>query len=93
MRPRRIVIMIDELQLHGVDVQMRLAIGDALERELTRLFTLPPATPYRAARIEHMAPPPIALAAEALAATLGTRLAERVHAGVASAGQPAKGRS
>lgn len=39
MRPARIEVNIDELVLHGFSPADRYRIGEALEGELTRLFT------------------------------------------------------
>ncbi len=38
MKRRPVVVTIGEVRLHGFDPRARSAIGDALGRELTRLF-------------------------------------------------------
>jgi hypothetical protein len=77
---RRVVVTIDELNLHGFDAHRRSAMGDAIERELSRRFaTFAAREPAGADRIdagsfEHAggAPP----------AAIGARVAERVHGAV-----------
>jgi hypothetical protein len=39
MKPRTIEAYIEELVLHGFDPKDRYAIGEAVQRELSRLFT------------------------------------------------------
>jgi hypothetical protein len=38
MKPRTIEVYIEELVLHGFDLRDRYAIGEAVQRELSRLF-------------------------------------------------------
>ncbi len=85
MRPHRIIVVIDELNLHGFDPRTRHAIGDAFEHELARLFATPGPTQFQGAQIERLATPAIAVAAGTGAPALGARLAERVHGQVAAA--------
>jgi hypothetical protein len=66
-RRQVIDVHIDELVLHGFDPRDRLAIGDAVHAELTRLFAEPGVTGptrswsaehvnARAARVQHASP-------------------------------------
>jgi hypothetical protein len=76
---RRVVVTIDQLNLHGFDAHQRFAIGDAIERELGRRFTtFAAAEPVGADRIdagsfEHAGGAP---------AAAGARIAERIHRSV-----------
>lgn len=80
MSRRRVVVTIDELNLHGFDAHRRSAIGEAIERELGRRFATFAATePAVSGRIDAGS---FDHAGGASAAAIGARVAERVHNGV-----------
>jgi hypothetical protein len=93
MTSRRIVIRIEELNLHGFEPHLRPGVRDALERELAELFAMRPHAPYRGGRIERVVAPSIAVAPTASARTLGVGLANRIHGAAAAVGSTPKRRS
>ncbi|MGO9991362.1 MAG: hypothetical protein ACLPTF_02470 [Steroidobacteraceae bacterium] len=93
MRSGRIVVVIDELNLHGVDPHTRPAIGAALERELTRLFAQQPAASYRAGEIAHVNTAPITLGGNLSGRTIGASVAQRVHGATSALSRSTKGKS
>lgn len=78
MSPRMIVV-IDELRLRGVEPRQRRTVGEALERELERLFQSYPGASRRAGRIDHIAAPPVALRPGTSTSAFALRLAERIY--------------
>jgi hypothetical protein len=91
MKPRRIVVVIDELYLHGFDGSQRREIGDALEHELGRLFAAGSGGAYQNRQIERIVTPPVAVAPRANARALGASVAERVWGGVIAVPTPHRG--
>lgn len=90
MRPRQIVINIDDISLDGFDGRTSASIKGALERELTRLFASSDAD-YRDRQIVGFAARPIRTAANAPPAAVGGELAERVFSAATSADPKRKG--
>jgi hypothetical protein len=86
MKPRRIVITIDEIILDAVDAGAQRELGDTLERELRRVFSTAPAAPLRSAELARINGSPITLGPAPRAPGLAAGLAERIHHGVATAG-------
>jgi hypothetical protein len=83
-QPPRVELRIDELVLHGVDPADRHRIGDAVERELTRLLARRPLSPTLAAggdidRIEGVSR---RLARRSSADTVGAAAARAIHEGM-----------
>ena len=81
MKRAPVVVTIDEVRLHGFDPRARSAIGDALGRELTRLFgeAAPERGSHALARADAGTFP---AARNAQPGALGTGIAERVHRAV-----------
>ena len=79
--PRRIAIRIDELVLDGFAPGDRYRIGDAIERELTRLFTEHDASAALAARTptDAIDGGAFALPHDAGAAAIGAHVARAIH--------------
>ncbi len=84
MKPYNIELHIEELVLHGFAPGDRAAIGAAVQRELTRLFTEQGVHPslgsgYEAEKVDggafHMQP-------GAKAGTIGTQVAHAVYGGL-----------
>jgi hypothetical protein len=98
MKPRRVVITIDEIVLDAVDHPGRAATAASLERELVRIFTAQPVSPRQGGHIAHLSAPAMTIARNAAPGTLATGLAERIHGGViaadptggVAAGQPSR---
>jgi hypothetical protein len=80
MTAREVIVVIDELTLHGLDRHSGRAVGDALEAELVRLFSHPLAAPTRSTQIRSHAAAPIAAGATADNRSVGVQLAQRIHA-------------
>ena len=90
MKPRRIVINIDDISLDGFDRRTSPAVKGALERELTRLFASSDAD-YRNRQIERFAARPIRIASNAPPSAVGGELAERIYSAATSASPERKG--
>ena len=88
MKPRQIVITIDEIVLDGVDAGARRELGDILERELRHVFSTAATTPLRSVELARISTPPIILGPAPRAPALAAGLAQRIHYGVAAAGAP-----
>lgn len=79
-----IELHIGELVLHGFEASAGYVIGDALERELARLFSeqgLPPAM-MQAAEIEYLKSSLSNLAPDVAAEEIGRRIAQSVYGGL-----------
>jgi hypothetical protein len=87
MKPRRVVITINEIVLHGFD-QASAATATALKRELVWVFSERPLAARQGAEIAHVSAPAMALPPHAPPRALAAGLAERIHGGVAAAGRP-----
>src|SRR5271157_4640686 len=83
--PSRLEIHIDELVLHGFAAGDRFRIGDALERELTRLLVREglPASAARSASIERLDGGAFKVAPGAGARTIGAQVAQKVYQQIA----------
>ena len=92
MKPRQIVITIDEIILDALDAGARREIGDMLERELQRVFSTAAAAPLRSAQLARISASPITLGPAPRAPALAAGLAEQIRDGVAAAAAPPKGR-
>jgi hypothetical protein len=90
VKPRHIVITIDEIVLDAVAAGARRELGDMLERELRRVFSTAMATPLRSAELARISASPVTFGA---APALAAGLAERIHYGVVAAGAPGTRRS
>ncbi|HEY0183326.1 MAG TPA: hypothetical protein VGC09_11015 [Rhodopila sp.] len=87
MKPRRVVITIDEIVLDAVGSPGRAATAAALERELVRIFTTQPESAGRGGHIGQLSAPAMTIAPNAAPDALAAGLAERIHRGVIGAGQ------
>jgi hypothetical protein len=90
MSRRRIIVLIDELNLLGMEVQAGGAIGDVLQVELTRLLSEQQGTAYRGGKVERTYAPPISAGPTVPVRSMGVQLAQRVHGAVESAASVAK---
>jgi len=90
MSRRRIIVLIDELNLHGMDVQAGEAIGDVLEVELARLLSEQRGTAHRGGQAERTSASPISAGPTIPGRSVGVQLAQRVHGEVANAVNVAK---
>jgi hypothetical protein len=88
VKPRRIVITIDEIVLDEVDARARRELGDMLERELRRVFSTAAETRLRSAELARINASPITFGPAPRAPALAAGLAERIHHEVATAGAP-----
>jgi hypothetical protein len=79
-RRPNIELYIEELDFHGVDPADRLRIGDAVERELTRLLGTGQISTQGDA--EQINAGTRRLPTNANAATIGTHVAKAVHGGL-----------
>lgn len=93
MKPRRIVITIDEIVLDAVDARARRKFGDTLERELRRVFSASPAASLQGGALARISASPITLDPAPQVSALAAGLADRIHRGVAIAGAPLNRRS
>jgi hypothetical protein len=85
MSPRRVVLHIDELVLHGFPSEARHQIGEAVQRELVRLLSqqgVPTALARTAAR-EHVEGGTLRLGAADTPAQTGAQVARAVYGGLA----------
>jgi hypothetical protein len=87
---RRVIVVIDEVQLHGVDPRLRGAVGDALGQALAGLAAARP--PSRGAALGQLRAAPIALSSPITSAALGNGVAERAWDAASGAGTPARSR-
>ncbi len=76
MKPQRIELHIDELVLHGFEHTDRYAIGEAIERELTRLLGTGDIRMQSSDRIDAGS---LTLASGAKPQRIGTQVAGRIH--------------
>ncbi len=84
MKPRNIEVYIEELILHGFDPKDRYAIGEAVQRELSRLFTEQGAHPslsqgHEIARLDAGS---FNVKTGARAEAIGTQVAQSVYGGM-----------
>jgi len=86
---RRIDVVIEELNFHGLEPQQHALLTAGLERELGRLFLSFP-NQSRDVFVERMTAPAVRLVPRATSgSTLAARLAERIYgAAVASSSRP-----
>jgi hypothetical protein len=78
MKPTPTFVTIDEIRLHGFDPRKRSAIGDAVARELMRLFTVQ-SVPLRARDVARADGGSFAAGRNAAASTVGAGIAASVH--------------
>jgi hypothetical protein len=80
-RPARIELHIEELVLHGFPMTQRLAIGDAVERELQRLLSKHglPVSAEKSMNVEHLYGGVLRIAKNDRPQVIGTQLAQTLH--------------
>jgi hypothetical protein len=78
MKPAPTFVTIDEIRLHGFDPRKRSAIGDAVLRELTQLFTAQRA-PVRAREVARVDGGSFAAGRNAAPGVVGAGIAASVH--------------
>lgn len=81
LMPREIELSIDEIVLEGTGASARLAVADALQAELARLFTEQTPALEAPVRIDSVRAAPVGVTMQAPARALGTAIAASVHAG------------
>ncbi len=84
MRLKNIELHIEELVLHGFEAGDRHSIGEAVERELSRLFTeqgVPPSL-ERGSRIDSLKGGDIKITPGSSAEVIGARVAQAVYGGL-----------
>jgi hypothetical protein len=86
VRPR-VEIVIDELILHGFSPAERVAIGDSLSLELERLITEQGFQAFENVDTPVLKAAPVKLQANAKPKTVGSQVAQVVHASLGSRGQ------
>jgi hypothetical protein len=84
MKPRRIELHIDELVLHGFQQSDRYAIGDAIERELSRLLGAGDVRLYPSDQVDAGS---IALSPSAKPQKVGTQVAGTIHRSLTRGGR------
>jgi hypothetical protein len=84
MRPANIELHIEELVLHGFAPGDRYGIGEAVERELQRLFAEQGALPRLAqdGEVAHLDGGAFEVARGARAETIGAQIAQTLHGGL-----------
>ena len=86
MSARRIDVVIEELNFHGLEPQQRVLLAVGLERELERLFSSFPHQ-SRNVFVERMTAPAVRLVPRAASVpNLATRLAERIYGAAVASG-------
>ena len=85
MKPASVELRIEELVLHGFEPGDRYAIGDAVERELTRLFAEQVMPPSLAATVErpHVNAGDVRVAPEFKPQHVGAQVANAIFGGLA----------
>jgi len=84
MKPPRIEVNIEELVLHGFDPRDRYRIGEAVEQELTRLFTekgVPPGL-EKSGDIPHLDGGSVKIESNLKASKAGVSIARSVYGGL-----------
>lgn len=84
MKPQNIELHIEELVLHGFKFEDRAAIGEAVQRELTRLFTEGglQSTLHREHQVSHLVGGTFNIKQGSNPATIGTQIAQQVYGGM-----------
>jgi hypothetical protein len=84
----RVSVQIDELVLHGVDPRRRVAIGLAVERELSRLLRSPRAIPPVGAAVPRLDGGTFEVPHDAPPSVLGTHIARAIHGSLSTTEAP-----
>lgn len=84
MKPPNIELHIEELILHGFKPQDRAAIGEAVQRELTRLFTERGlhSSLHREHQVSRLDGGTFHVKQGSNAAAIGTQIAQKVYGGI-----------
>ncbi len=84
MKPYTIELHIEELVLHGFKPQDRAAIGEAVQRELTRLFTEGGlhSSLHREHQVSRLDSGTFQVKQGSNAAAIGTQIAQKVYGGM-----------
>jgi hypothetical protein len=85
MKPQRIELHIDELVLHGFEHSDRHAIGEAIERELTRLLGAGSVPLQSSDQIDAGS---LTLTSGARPQRIGTKVAGKIHRSLSRGGRP-----
>jgi hypothetical protein len=85
MKPAAVDLHIEELVLHGFEPRDRYSIGDAVERELTRLFAEQLMPPSLAATVErpHVDAGDVRVAPDSKPQHVGAQVANAIFGGLA----------
>jgi hypothetical protein len=84
MKQQNIELHIEELVLHGFKSEDRAAIGEAVQRELTRLFTEQGVDPSLGNhhQVAHLDGGTFRVKQDSNIATIGTQIAQQVYGGM-----------
>jgi hypothetical protein len=92
MTPPPIDLHIEELVLHGLPPADRHRIGDAVQRELLRLFTaqVGMSPPAKDISVGHVQAPPLIVTPGSRAEEIGVQVARAIHASLMRSMEPAQ---